>query len=192
MFELPLIVEDVYMYEKENAVKHHTYQYEMIHTTPPTGIFRRGQSFNCRIKFNRPYINETDIVRLLFSFGPHPNVLRGTRSIRTIQNRESYWTDLEAWGVRLINVNETYISIELRSPIDSPVGLWQLQVKTTTSADKNISNSYAYNLEIYVLFNPWLKGMNMIHKLMYSEATKKKNIISILRGFGLYGRRTIT
>ncbi|CAK9825429.1 Hemocyte protein-glutamine gamma-glutamyltransferase [Anthophora retusa] len=154
----PLIVETVYLYEKENAKAHHTINYELVHLDPPTAVLRRGQAFNVALRFNREYMDEEDIVRLLFSFGPNPNVLKGTRGINTITNRDSYLTDLEAWGVRMVGVSGVDLSVEVRSPIDSPVGLWQLNVETTTlTRKKQAPNTYNYDKDIYLLFNPWLK-----------------------------------
>ena len=153
----PLVVETIYMYEKENAKKHHTENFELVNLDPPTPVLRRGQTFNMALRFNREYIDDTDIVRLLFSFGPNPNVMKGTRGISTL-NRDSYITDLEAWGVRMLGVSGTDISVEVRSPVDSPVGIWQLNVETTTVGRRRIPNSHSYDQDIYLLFNPWAKG----------------------------------
>ncbi|KZC05406.1 PREDICTED: hemocyte protein-glutamine gamma-glutamyltransferase-like [Dufourea novaeangliae] len=155
--EEPLVVEAVYLYEKENAKAHRTFNYELVHLDPPTPVLRRGQAFNVAVRFNREYVDETDIVRLLFSFGPNPNILRGTRGVNTVTNRDSYLTDLEAWGVRMIGVSGEDLSVEVRSPIDSPVGVWQLNVETTTLGRKKPPNTYNYENDIYLLFNPWLK-----------------------------------
>ncbi|EGI63125.1 Hemocyte protein-glutamine gamma-glutamyltransferase [Acromyrmex echinatior] len=146
MSEEPLEIEAVYLYEKENDEAHHTIP-----------VLRRGQTFHMALRFNREYVDETDIVRLLFSFGPNPNVVRGTRGVNTITNREAYLTDLEAWGVRMVGIHGIDLSVEVRSPIDSPVGVWQLNVETTTLGRKKAPNTYSYDKDIYLLFNPWLK-----------------------------------
>ncbi|XP_033364165.1 hemocyte protein-glutamine gamma-glutamyltransferase-like [Bombus vosnesenskii] len=155
--EEALVVDMVYLYEKENAKAHRTISYESVHLEPATPVLRRGQSFHVALRFNREYVAETDIVRLLFSFGPNPNVLRGTRGINTITNRDNYLTDLEAWGVRLVGVNGVDLTAEVRSPIDSPVGTWQLNVETTIVGSKKQPNTYSYDKDIYLLFNPWMK-----------------------------------
>lgn len=154
-----MAVEAVYLYEKENAEAHRTFNFEMVHQDPAIPVLRRGQAFQMALKFNREYVDETDIVRLLFSFGPNPNVLRGTRGVNTVTSREAYLTDLEAWGVRMIGVHGDDLSIEVRSPVDSPVGVWQLNVETNTLGRKKAPNTYSYDKDIYLLFNPWLKGM---------------------------------
>lgn len=163
--EEPLVVEAVHLYEKENATSHRTINYELVHLDPPTPVLRRGQPFNVALRFNREYVDETDIVRLLFSFGPNPNVLRGTRGVNTVTNRDTYLTDLEAWGVRMIGVSGMDLSVEVRSPKDSPVGIWQLNVETTVVGSKKAPNTYNYQKDIYLLFNPWMKGR--IHGLYF-------------------------
>lgn len=155
--EEPLVVEMVHLYEKDNAKLHHTINYELVHLEPATPVLRRGQSFHIALRFNREYVDETDIVRLLFNFGPNPNVLRGTRGVNTITYRDSYLTDLEAWGIRLVGVNGVDLTAEMRSPIDSPVGVWQLNVETTVVGSRRHPNNYSYDKDIYLLFNPWLK-----------------------------------
>ncbi|KYM93428.1 PREDICTED: hemocyte protein-glutamine gamma-glutamyltransferase-like [Cyphomyrmex costatus] len=157
MSEEPLEIEAVYLYEKENAESHRTFNFEMVHQDPAIPVLRRGQAFHMALRFNREYVDETDIVRLLFSFGPNPNVLRGTRGVNTITNREAYLTDLEAWGVRMIGAHGVDLSVEVRSPIDSPVGVWQLNVETNTLGRRKAPNTYSYDKDIYLLFNPWLK-----------------------------------
>ncbi|KYN29601.1 Hemocyte protein-glutamine gamma-glutamyltransferase [Trachymyrmex cornetzi] len=157
MSEEPLEIEAVHLYEKENAETHRTFNFEMVHQDPAIPVLRRGQTFHMALRFNREYVDETDIVRLLFSFGPNPNVLRGTRGVNTITNREAYLTDLEAWGVRMVGAHGVDLSVEVRSPIDSPVGVWQLNVETTTLGRRKAPNTYSYDKDIYLLFNPWLK-----------------------------------
>lgn len=146
------------MYEKENAEAHHTFNFEIVHQDPAIPVLRRGQSFNVALRFNREYMDDTDIVRLLFNFGPNPNVLRGTRGVNTITNTDSYVTDLEAWGVRLIGVYGVDLSIEVRSPIDSPVGVWQLNVETGILGSGMPPNIFTFDRDLYLLFNPWMKG----------------------------------
>lgn len=164
----PLVVEMVHFYEKENATAHHTVNYELVHSDPPIPVFRRGQPFNVGLRFNREYVDETDIVRLLFSFGPNPNVMKGTRGVNTVTNRDSYLTDLEAWGVRTIGASGVDLSVEVRSPIDSPVGVWQLNVETTIVGRRKPPNTYNYEKDIYLLFNPWMKGATFCLKIWYS------------------------
>lgn len=154
----PLVVESVHMYEKENATAHHTCTFELVHLEPPSPVLRRGQTFNVALRFDREYAEDTDIVRLLFSFGDRPNSLRGTHAVNTVNNRDEYLSDLEAWGVRLISADGNDLSLEVRSPVDSPVGIWSLNVETTILDSREPPTTYKYEKDIYLLFNPWVKG----------------------------------
>ncbi|XP_015109544.1 hemocyte protein-glutamine gamma-glutamyltransferase [Diachasma alloeum] len=153
----PLIVEAIYMYERENAELHHTDRFELVHEENPTPVLRRGQEFSLAVRFNREYVEETDIVRLLFSFGPNASVFKGTRGINEVKPRESALLDLEAWGVRMVGNTDTDLMVEARSPVDSPVGVWQLNVETTTLGSRQPPNTFHYEKDIYLLFNPWIK-----------------------------------
>ncbi|XP_043278187.1 hemocyte protein-glutamine gamma-glutamyltransferase-like [Venturia canescens] len=153
----PLVIESVHMYEKENATAHHTCTFELVHLEPPTPVLRRGQTFNVALRFNREYDADTDIVRMLFSFGEKPNAMRGTHGVSTVNNRGSYLSDLEAWGVRLVGANGKDLSLEARSPVDSPIGVWSLNIETTILGRRRSPNTYKHDRDIYLLFNPWLK-----------------------------------
>ena len=167
-----LVVEAVHMYEKNNAKNHHTCAYEAVHLDPPTPVLRRGQGFHVMLRFNREYVHETDIVRLIFSFGDNSSVLRGTRAINTVTSRESYSSDLASWGVRMVGARDNDLSVEVRSPVDSPVGVWSLNVETTTLGRKCQPNIYEYDRHIYLLFNPWVKGNIFVKELHTSSGQK--------------------
>lgn len=156
--EEPLVVEHIHMYEKENAEAHRTNNFEFIHLDSPTPVLRRGQIFNVALRFDREYVEDRDIVVLLFSFGPNPSALRGTIGINTVTSDDKELTDLEAWGVRMVGYNGTDLSVEVRSPMDSPVGVWQLNVETTIVDYFDPPVVYNYENDIYLLFNPWMEG----------------------------------
>ena len=66
-----LDVDKVYFCAKDNAKKHQTVRYELVHQKPETPILRRGESFNLRIRFSddRTFDFEKDLLRLNFKFG---------------------------------------------------------------------------------------------------------------------------
>ncbi|KAF7998094.1 hypothetical protein HCN44_009492 [Aphidius gifuensis] len=74
--------------------------------------------------------------------------------LQVVDVSNNYLLDLEAWGVKIIDVSGIDLSIEVRSPIDSPVGIWQFNIETTTSGSKELPNIYQYDKDIYLLFNP--------------------------------------
>ncbi|XP_012257376.2 hemocyte protein-glutamine gamma-glutamyltransferase-like [Athalia rosae] len=154
----PLTVESVNIFEKENANLHHTSKYELVHQSPSSAVLRRGQPFKLAVKFNRSYTREVDSVSFIFNFGSNPNVMRGTRGVGVLDTRSTSSTDIEAWGVRFVSANAEGIFVEVTSPADSPVGLWHLDIQTTTkSGYRKITNTYHFDKDIYSLFNPWLK-----------------------------------
>lgn len=153
-----LVVETVYMFEKENSINHHTDNFELLYLEEPTPILRRGQEFNLAIRFNRDYDEENDIVRLFFNFGSEPNVFKGTRGVNTIRNRDNSTDNLQVWGVKIVDVSGIDLSIEVRSPVDSSVGVWKFSIETTVAGNKEAPNVFQYDKEIYLLFNPWIKG----------------------------------
>lgn len=159
-FEEPLRVEMIHLYETENATSHRTENFELVHMESPTPVLRRGQVFNMAIRFNRDYIDDTDIVRIIFNFGPSPNVIRGTRGINTVTNNDMFNSELEAWGVRMVGANGNDLSVEVKSPIDSPVGIWQLKIETTMVQWNFEPTVYDYDKDVWLLFNPWMKGEN--------------------------------
>lgn len=157
--EEPLYVEEVFMYEQQNAELHHTEKFELVQLDPPNSVLRRGQPFNMALRFNRDYNDDTDIVRLFFSFGSNNEASREPREISSHSKKNGFMTDLERWPVRMRGYNGTDITIEVVNPHISPIGIWQLNIETTTVGWPHPPNTYSYDRDIYLLFNPWLKGL---------------------------------
>lgn len=65
----PLSVELTELYARDNAKEHHTERFELVLDNPPTAIFRRGCPFYFAIRFDRPFENNKDLLRLVFDFG---------------------------------------------------------------------------------------------------------------------------
>ena len=81
-----------------------------------------------------------------------------------------------------VGIHGIDLSVEVRSPIDSPVGVWQLNVETTTLGRKKAPNTYSYDKDIYLLFNPWLKGTQLTRMSKYIMGSKS-DIFSIDTNF---------
>lgn len=154
----PLVVETVYLHEKENARLHHTQDYDLVEADSPTPVLRRGQPFKMSIRFDRPFDIATDNVRISVSFGKNANELRGTKAVRTISNENNDKDYSEDWSVRLISTQAENVTVELSSPSDSPVGVWKLEIDTVLKRNGE-RKTYRLDKDIYLLFNPWVKGM---------------------------------
>ena len=65
----PLKVELSGFYARDNARDHHTEQFELVHDSTPTPVFRRGLPFFFAVRFDRQFDSIDDVIRLQFGFG---------------------------------------------------------------------------------------------------------------------------
>ena len=65
----PLIVQSVDYLVAENAIHHHTNDYEITQSKEARLVIRRGHPFEVNVKFNRPYDAEQDQVRIIMEIG---------------------------------------------------------------------------------------------------------------------------
>ncbi|XP_046746548.1 hemocyte protein-glutamine gamma-glutamyltransferase-like [Diprion similis] len=164
---VPLTVRAVDLCEKENAEHHRTDRYKLITMDKPTLVLRRGQRFKLILRFDRPFVEGTDIVRISFSFGADPNVMRGTKGISTVTRKTSVPDDSKVWKMHPIDLKSENITIEIESPANIPVGVWKVKIHTAVSGDEKTTNTYDSDRDIYFLFNPWVK-----EDLVYMEDQK--------------------
>ncbi|XP_046746451.1 hemocyte protein-glutamine gamma-glutamyltransferase-like [Diprion similis] len=163
----PLTVKNVDLLEKENAKVHRTDRFELVAKAKSTPVLRRGQPFKLRLHFDRPFLENMDIVRIFFSFGSYPDVMKGTKGVGTIAKKTSLPAHSETWQVRATDLRTEIVSIEVQSPANCPVGVWKLFIDTTVSGHENTTNTFEVDSDIYLLFNPWMK-----HDLVYMEDQK--------------------
>nr|CAD7425375.1 unnamed protein product [Timema monikensis] len=123
-----LEVDGVRMYPLENAKRHHTERYELIHEAEnPSVILRRGQEFELLVKFReRGFDPSKDIVRLVFTFGKargnsrpplavsgaNPSPVKGTRAVSSVTGRMDYSKDIQEWDVRLLKKDQVSVRLE--------------------------------------------------------------------------------
>lgn len=65
----PIAVIGTEFYCKENAKVHHTQEYDLVEAEQPTPILRRGEAFYVALRFNRPFEEEQDALRIILNFG---------------------------------------------------------------------------------------------------------------------------
>lgn len=66
----PLVVDSTAFYPADNAKENYTDEYDIVHSKDsPAPVFRRGQNFHFAIRFNRPFDEQNDIVRVHFYIG---------------------------------------------------------------------------------------------------------------------------
>lgn len=154
-----LEVETVHMYPLENAKEHHTDRFEVVHKKDPIPILRRGQTFFVAVRFkDRGYRDDYDNVRLVFSFGDKPNAVQGSKGVVALTRREIFSGDKTSWDVRIKGCDGEVLTLELQSPVNAPVGVWNLRVETSLVSSQSADvKSYDYLENIFLLFNPWNK-----------------------------------
>lgn len=111
-----LEIESLYLYPVENAKKHKTDKFELIHDEEnPIPILRRGIKFTAAIRFkNRGYNVKEDQIRLVFEYGPNPNPVKGTRGIARADVRKKYSEDEKSiWYCNVLQVAEDTLTVEV-------------------------------------------------------------------------------
>ncbi|GJQ79412.1 hypothetical protein Trydic_g16271 [Trypoxylus dichotomus] len=155
-----LQVEIIYFYPLENAEKHHTENYELIHDeVAVTPVLRRGQKFNIAIRFTgRQYSSGIDSVSVIFNFGPNPNVVKGTKAIVRLKESKSFRPNGKTWTGAIVSQHADSLIAEICSAVDCPVGQWSVQVETAMANSVYDANIYDSGDTLYFLFNPWHKS----------------------------------
>jgi len=88
--------------------------------------------------------------------GDDPRQTKGTRISLILSDRD---VDKE-WGAWILKNEDKKLSVRINTPPTCYVGIWKLQVETIKKVDnKNIIFEYTHDQDIYVLFNPWCKGL---------------------------------
>lgn len=67
-----LVVKNVDLHEKTNALEHQTSAFECVQSSQPEAVFRRGMEIRMTITFNRPYDASKDRLSFVFLAGIFP------------------------------------------------------------------------------------------------------------------------
>lgn len=146
----------------ENIHRHHTSQYKpysYYNQIGPTVILRRGESFNIIVHLKQNYDNTKDKIRLEFSFGPKPQLDKGTLIYLPIQedaqkNKNNSISLFEKWDSKLSKVDGKQLYVQIDFPYNAAIGVWQFKISTKLAATKNL-NTYIITEYIYIIFNAW-------------------------------------
>jgi len=164
--EEPLVTNEIAFVDlriKENSIQHHTILYEQIdHINPlnPTGpsiVLRRGEYFNIILHLRHNYNKQTDKIRLEFSYGPRPQVGKGTLIYLPItKDRDSFGRDPSKWDARVVRVDGNQLSVQINLPANIAVGVWRFRVSTKLAGSRTI-RTYTVKEALYIIFNAWSK-----------------------------------
>lgn len=148
---------------KENSLQHHTILYEQIdHINPlnPTGpsmVLRRGDQFQIVIHLKQNYNKNIDKIRLEFSFGPRPQVGKGTLIYLPIaKDRESLNRDPSKWDARVLRVDGNQLQVQINLPANIAIGVWRFKISTKLAGSRTI-RTYSIKEALYMIFNAWSK-----------------------------------
>ncbi|NXU46352.1 F13A factor, partial [Drymodes brunneopygia] len=143
-----LRVVDIYMFKEPyeiNKQEHHTDKYYN-----PRLIVRRGQAFQIRIDFNRPYQPGTDQFWLEYLMGRYPQRNKGTYIPIPVGNE----LKPGQWGAKIIHRENNSIRLSIMSSTICIIGKFRMYVAVQTPYGilRTRRNSAT---DTYILFNPW-------------------------------------
>uniref|UniRef100_A0A8D2F634 Protein-glutamine gamma-glutamyltransferase 4 n=1 Tax=Theropithecus gelada TaxID=9565 RepID=A0A8D2F634_THEGE len=127
--------------KQENAVSHHTWEFQ---TSNP--VFRRGQVFHLRLVLNQPLQSYHEL-KLEFSTGPNPSIAKHTLVVLDPRTP----SDHHNWQATLQNESGKEVTVAVTSTPNAILGKYQLHVKTGKHILKSEENI------LYLLCNPWCK-----------------------------------
>ncbi|XP_043914271.1 protein-glutamine gamma-glutamyltransferase K-like [Protopterus annectens] len=147
--DMMLIVKKIDLMKKkkeENKITHHTNEYDYDEL-----IVRRGQPFDMKLQFNRPYNPETDQIFLELQTGKHyPQVTKGTLIIVPLVEEHNRME----WGAKVTQASGNHVTLSVNSSPEAVIGKFQLSVRTRGPGGELKTPSAPEN-SIYILFNPW-------------------------------------
>ncbi|XP_046364579.2 protein-glutamine gamma-glutamyltransferase E-like isoform X1 [Haliotis rufescens] len=145
----------------ENTKQHHTDMYECTEVRGQKEaelVVRRGQTFLITITFNRPYDIDKNDITLLFSLASDESNSSVNETIRVAEDKDTSYKP-RRWGATIAKKGDNSLTVEVFSPASTPVGVWDLIVRTTVDVEngKDLVWQYNHNDDIIIIFNPWCK-----------------------------------
>ncbi|XP_070711014.1 coagulation factor XIII A chain [Pempheris klunzingeri] len=127
-----------------NKKQHHT-----MFFNSDSLIVRRGQEFQVKITFNRPYKPAEDLFALEFLIGPTPDFSKGTYiPVFPIKQRKITWEG------RVTNTSDNVVTMGITPTADCFVGKYHMTVAVKTPYGIR-RTKWDKSRDLYILFNPW-------------------------------------
>ena len=110
-------------------------------------------------------VDATSIVnatRLLICIGDKAQESKGTLANISVQSGEkAVVKSLHSWKAYIVSVSNEGIGVAITSPVDAIVSAYRITVKVFVKDENHEERRYMtiIDSEIYLLFNPWCKGM---------------------------------
>ncbi|XP_075948690.1 coagulation factor XIII A chain isoform X2 [Anarhichas minor] len=130
--------------DESNKIQHHT----MLFNSDKL-IVRRGQEFQVKIEFNRPYIPASDKFAVEFVIGSSPQYSKGTyMPVFTTKERQS------SWEGRITATADNTVTMGVTPAANCIVGKYHMYIAVMTPF--GIRRTRRDNSrDLYILFNPW-------------------------------------
>ncbi|XP_057379991.1 hemocyte protein-glutamine gamma-glutamyltransferase-like [Daphnia carinata] len=124
-----------------------------------TAVLRRGQPFFIAVRVkDRNFDPRRDVLRAVFTFGPNPQVTKGSKVVLPFRMTQREFTRApQKWDMRIHQQEGFNISCQVHIPANALVGLWRLNIETTTATPGARIDEFRCKDDIYVLFNPFCR-----------------------------------
>ncbi|XP_071774120.1 coagulation factor XIII A chain [Centroberyx gerrardi] len=128
-----------------NKLQHHTELYNTDFL-----VVRRGQEFQVKITFNRPYKPNEDKFAVEFVIGKTPHYSKGTyMPVFPTKERQS------PWAGRIVDSSDNVVTMGITPAPNCIVGKYHLYVAVATPYGIRRTRREETQ-DVYVLFNPWV------------------------------------
>ena len=132
--------------DEKNRPLHNTIKFITSHF-----VVRRGQSIFLDIHLARPMNRKSDSFYITLKAGKNPKEF--DKSFVTIQRANELDSFDEIWAYKIIGVEDKVIHVEVNCPSDALVAKYEMSIEDDDGV------IYTHNNPLFILFNPWNKGM---------------------------------
>ncbi|KAF5293126.1 hypothetical protein FQA39_LY13736 [Lamprigera yunnana] len=154
----PIKITSITFYPREDAVEHHTEEYDLINNAEvATPIYRRGQNIRFDVDFDRIFDEQMDVIRISFSFGPNPNVTKGTRVILPVLHLQKELPKVNRWNLAFKGRTNNTIHLQAHIAVSAQVGIWSCSIQSNIAGTRGKREDFKCEDEIYIIFNPWCR-----------------------------------
>ncbi|XP_040887491.1 coagulation factor XIII A chain [Toxotes jaculatrix] len=130
--------------DESNKMLHHTTLYQSDYL-----IVRRGQEFQVKITFNRPYNSAQDKFAVEFVIGSSPQYSKGTYvPVFPTRDRQG------PWAGRITNTSDNIVTLGITPAANCIVGKYHMYVAVVTPFGIRRTKRDD-SRDLYILFNPW-------------------------------------
>ncbi|KAF2362823.1 Transglutaminase-like [Trinorchestia longiramus] len=134
-----------------NGATHHTSDYHLMDDPDSSGgaVFRRGRPFSLRLTTNRRYNANVDKISFVFTVSDCKNPSFGNGTLEGVSVGGEW---LGGWSVKVNEVTNNSMSLELSCPPKTIIGAWRVEVDIHSD---DATHNFTCPYPVYIVFNPW-------------------------------------